>query len=455
MSHQNRGGADCRAAIEQLPHLAEKMCALWNSRDLDTFVHSILMDTREGKRQGLPVEVAKEMMFVAKLNNLVRAMDTAARLHMSVSEASQMIREGDRIARGLPALSDDPWAENVLVGDGLNIDMSGLESATVQPVRKKPAPAPIQDGPIQFEAPPAADTAKASTKHYLSIFLNEAPPIPPLVHINLTAQETARTARFPSEAPPPMSWEFFRCIAREIRSLGVDEVAMSHQGSAAQCPWIGDAIRFAKQHCRFPQAHLRVDLLNASDQQLEEAMAASLDCLVIELNMACGSWRTRAEEQSARDPNHLALRLSHLLQKREEIYSRTLHRCVIKVAQKGKTIHDHKLAPLVSKLAEMADAFSIEWLPDLHDLMTKESAENGNPSGGCLCWSPFIEANVRSNGHLVVCAHDSLESSYVADLKGTEFAEAWHAPAFQETRRGLLDGRIKGTLCSACPRMPR
>jgi hypothetical protein len=462
MSHHVIEKMDCRAAVEKLPHLAEKMCTLWNTRDLETFVHSVLMDSREGTRQGLPVEVAKEMMFVAELNSLVRAMETASRLQMSLSEASRVIQEGDRSAQGLPEAGADPWAENVLTAD-----MAGIRIATRKPAgsaaHRRPMPrskSPMQDGPIQFEETKVAVNGKgagkgSSTQHYMSIFLNEAPPIPPLVRVDLTAPAAVHAAIASSEGPSTMSSEFFRCIAREIRTLGVDELLLSHLGCATQCPWIIDGIRFAKQHCRFPQVHLRVDPLNASDQQLEDAIATGLDCLVIELNMACDNWRARAEEQLSQNPNHFALRLSQLLKKREEIYSRTLHRCIIKVSQTGRTLPDGQLPQLVAKLAGMADSFSVDWLHELPDPLAENAGKGGRPSGGCLCWAPFIEANVKPNGHLVVCSHDDRGDSYVADLKRTEFSDAWHAEEFRQTRLGLLNGTVKDTLCSACPRMVR
>lgn len=459
MSHPIIDKIDCQAAIERLPHLAEKMCALWNTRDLETFVHSVLMDSREGTRQGLPVEVAKEMMFIAKLNTLVRAMDTASRLEMPLGEATRVMQKADRVAMGLPDSSIDPWAESAPVVE----DMPNVRPAAQKPVSNWPdrQPAgrsqpPAQDGPIQIQDMPPArkpeGAGKGSTKHYMSIFLNEAPPIPPLVRVDLSVPVETHA---PSDKPAAMSSEFFRCIAREVRSLGVDELVLSHLGDAKQCPWLIDGIRFAKQHCRFPQVHMRVDPLYASDQQLEDAITAGLDCLVFDLNMASESWRERAAGELARNPNHFALRLSHILQKREEIYSRALHRCIVKVSQIGKTLPDHPMSEAIAKLAGMADTFSVDWLHELEEQAVENTDESSVPSGGCLCWAPFIEANVSPDGHLLVCSHDNKGNSFVADLKRTEFADAWHAEDFRNTRQGLLNGTIKGTLCAACPRMAK
>lgn len=104
-------GPECRAAIEDLPHLVEKMCALWNSRDLNQFVDRILMDSRDGERRGLPVEAASELFFIAKLNGLVRSMDIAEKLQVSLGEADDILSTGDRAALGLPPPSADPWSD--------------------------------------------------------------------------------------------------------------------------------------------------------------------------------------------------------------------------------------------------------------------------------------------------------------------------------------------------------
>ena len=60
---QRRPGGGRRAAPS-----CGKALFLWNSRDLDSFVDALLLDSREGQRQGLPPEVAQEMVFIAQIN---------------------------------------------------------------------------------------------------------------------------------------------------------------------------------------------------------------------------------------------------------------------------------------------------------------------------------------------------------------------------------------------------
>lgn len=429
--------SDDRAAVEGLPHLAEKLCSLWNSRDLDSFVDALLLDSREGQRQGLPPEVAQEMVFIAQINARVRAMDSAARLQLSEAEAAAiMAGEGGRPGR--PA---DPWSDREWSGE------AGHPRRSPAPLQNHGRPVPLRR-PAALVLPSREPAKPASTARYLSLFLNEAPPLPATVRVDLTTQETARSLRFPDAAEEAMSWEFFRCIAAEIGKLGAEELVLSHLGAPGRCPWVGEAVRFARQQARLPQVSLRVDPLTACSDQVVDALAGGLDCLVVDLNLACKHWRCQAETKNAVNPGHFAAWLGHLVQKRDEAHGRSQRRCVIKLVQTGKTLPHHALTPEIAKLAKMADNFSVEWLPDAHDLQAAGSCDGG----GCLCWGPFVEANVRANGHLVVCSHDTVGSSFVADLKETEFVEAWNSQPFRHTRRELLAGARRGGLCRACPR---
>lgn len=83
------------AALEKLGHLAHKVCMMWGSPELDLFFSRLIMDSRDGARQGLPVEVASEVMFLARTNKLVRAIDLARGQGIAFKEAYQAIDDGD------------------------------------------------------------------------------------------------------------------------------------------------------------------------------------------------------------------------------------------------------------------------------------------------------------------------------------------------------------------------
>jgi hypothetical protein len=68
---------------------------MWGSSDLDLFIRSLFMDSRDGERRGLRLEIVTELLFLAKTNKTLRAIDAAATLGLSLHEAHRLIDEGD------------------------------------------------------------------------------------------------------------------------------------------------------------------------------------------------------------------------------------------------------------------------------------------------------------------------------------------------------------------------
>lgn len=71
--------------------------------------------------------------------------------------------------------------------------------------------------------------------------------------------------------------------------------------------------------------------------------------------------------------------------------------------------------------------------------------------GQCHCLSPFIEAHIRTNGHLVACALDHSGYSFTADLTHTTFTDAWKNQHFRMVRQRVARGDKAGRLCDICP----
>ncbi len=61
-------------ALEKLPHITKRVCLLWGHPEFDAFTSHLLMDSRDGKRKGLPWEVAEEILFLAELRVVKRAI---------------------------------------------------------------------------------------------------------------------------------------------------------------------------------------------------------------------------------------------------------------------------------------------------------------------------------------------------------------------------------------------
>jgi hypothetical protein len=85
-----------RSALEELGHLKQKVCLMWGSPELDIFISRLIMDSRDGQRKGLPMEVGAELLFLAKTNKMIRAIDIARTQQVAFRDAMQLVEEGDQ-----------------------------------------------------------------------------------------------------------------------------------------------------------------------------------------------------------------------------------------------------------------------------------------------------------------------------------------------------------------------
>lgn len=92
------------AALEGFPKVLNKIAGLWGTRELDKLILELIMDTREGTRQGFPVEVGDELLFLEECNKYVRALDISERMNIGLKKALQMVESGDQAH-----LTTDPW----------------------------------------------------------------------------------------------------------------------------------------------------------------------------------------------------------------------------------------------------------------------------------------------------------------------------------------------------------
>jgi hypothetical protein len=80
--------------LERLPHVLNKLCLLWGRPECDAYISGLIMDSRDGKRQGLPWEAAMELMFLADLGVARRALVASAATGVPFPQMLQRFREG-------------------------------------------------------------------------------------------------------------------------------------------------------------------------------------------------------------------------------------------------------------------------------------------------------------------------------------------------------------------------
>ena len=64
-------------ALERLPHLVTRVETLWGQAEFEPYVNYLIMESRDGKRQGLPWDAAQELLFLVELSVAKRALKAA------------------------------------------------------------------------------------------------------------------------------------------------------------------------------------------------------------------------------------------------------------------------------------------------------------------------------------------------------------------------------------------
>jgi hypothetical protein len=123
---------ESRAALEDIGHLTQKICAIWGTEDLDTFLSRLVMDARDGERQGLPMAVAAEVLFLAQVNKRRRAIDLGKKLSMDPDAAYRLVDEGDQTRLRIDPFDDPSVSRDTVITRVERVDR-GPERRTANP----------------------------------------------------------------------------------------------------------------------------------------------------------------------------------------------------------------------------------------------------------------------------------------------------------------------------------
>ncbi|MBP9119028.1 MAG: hypothetical protein KBF58_13250 [Methyloversatilis sp.] len=107
--------SESRAALEDIGHLTLKICAIWGTEDLDTFLSKLVMDARDGERRGLPVAVATEILFLAQVNKRRRAIDLGKKMSMDPDAAYRLIDEEDQARLRIDPFDDPSVSRDTVI----------------------------------------------------------------------------------------------------------------------------------------------------------------------------------------------------------------------------------------------------------------------------------------------------------------------------------------------------
>lgn len=76
----------------RLPRITEQCVGYWGTGDFEPFIVSLMMDSRDGARQGLPWDVAQELLFLLELSIAKRAIVAAQTTGMPYRQVFQSMR---------------------------------------------------------------------------------------------------------------------------------------------------------------------------------------------------------------------------------------------------------------------------------------------------------------------------------------------------------------------------
>jgi hypothetical protein len=115
------------AAIEAIGHLKQKICLMWGSPELDIFISRLIMDSRDGQRQGLPMAVGAELLFLAQTNKIIRAITLLSHQNVTLKEAYKVVDEGDQKRLEADAFDNPMVSRDTIIRERDDERRTGLE----------------------------------------------------------------------------------------------------------------------------------------------------------------------------------------------------------------------------------------------------------------------------------------------------------------------------------------
>jgi radical SAM protein with 4Fe4S-binding SPASM domain len=258
-----------------------------------------------------------------------------------------------------------------------------------------------------------------------------------------------------------MDWELFKRIAKEMRSLGVEEIGVFYIGESFMSPeLLVRSIKYLKTVLHTPYVFLTSNASLANPNIVEDCMAAGLDSL----KWSCNAYDTT--------------QFAHLMGVSAYLFSRAKDNIkqAYKIRNDGKYLTKLYASSIKyddTQIIRMNDYLSNNVIPyvDEHYWLPLYSAGGqarekeqelgyipiaGNtgrlddPSEPIPCWTLFTAAHILVDGRMTACCLDGVGNWVVGDLTKQTFTEAWHSGEFQQLRQSHLDKNIKGTRCEKC-----
>lgn len=110
----------------RLPRIAEQCTKYWGTGDFEPFISSLMMDSRDGARQGLPWDAAQELLFLLEISIAKRAIVAAETTGMPYRQVFQSMRNNaDEAAKNASNSASNAWSNPTLNSDAQRVGTPG------------------------------------------------------------------------------------------------------------------------------------------------------------------------------------------------------------------------------------------------------------------------------------------------------------------------------------------
>ena len=281
------------------------------------------------------------------------------------------------------------------------------------------------------------------------------PPVPKSARIELTAAcdlhcYFCACHKHPRPAAE-MSPELYMKLARELRDAGVEQLGLFYVGESFLCEWLPDAIRYAKEACKYPYVFLTTNGVSATAERVRAALVAGLDSLKFALNWADHDQFHAIAGAPSRQFADVVQNLRAASWIRDDVRHETGHRCALSASSLCyDDAQRDRMKPLLAEIEPYVDEHY--WLPLLAHWGGPEKQHPGRPVPikALPCGTVFTQAHVTWDGRLSACSLDASPRFHMGDLANAPFLDAWHSESFQALRAAHLDRHTRGTPCQQC-----
>lgn len=106
----------------RLPRIADQCTKYWATPDFEPFIASLMMDSRDGGRQGIPWDAAQELLFLLEISIAKRAIVAAQTTGMPYRQVFQSMRNNAEEAAKNTA---NAWSNPTLNSDAQRVGTPG------------------------------------------------------------------------------------------------------------------------------------------------------------------------------------------------------------------------------------------------------------------------------------------------------------------------------------------